>query len=713
MSPRALTTEDFIRRAISIHGERYDYSKTEYVNYNTKVTITCSIHGDFEMLPGNHIHKSRPQDCGKCKGKGLTTDDLITRFREKFGDHFDYSKFEYTGAREKITIICPEHGEMITTVHNHLKSPTGCERCSSERTGRNQRRNQDEVIQSFIAKHGDKYDYSLVQYKGGYKKVKIICPEHGEFLQTPIHHTSGTYGCNECAKIQDGLKRRLSHEDVIQRAIEVHGSKYDYSKFEYNTIEDDMIIICPEHGEFVQRVNNHINQGNGCWECGQIESGLNRRISDEEWIDRFRAVHGQTYDYSEFTSNGAENKAIITCREHGEFPQEPIVHVNGHGCPDCGRDKAALQRRLSQDDVLDRFREVHGDTYDYSLVEYIVSQDNVTIICKKHGPFEQLPHVHANGAGCSKCSRIGAGLKRRLTLNDVLERFREAHGERFDYSKFIYRGEKTKATIICREHGPFQQSPADHWSSVHGCSRCAGKNKTTEGVIKEFRATHGDRYDYSEFTYRGNKVHSTIICNDHGPFEQVPHAHRNGQGCPDCGKIALSKLKILNLKQVLERFEKVHGDTYDYSQVVYTGAQNNVTIVCEKHGPFEQTPNNHLAGSGCPNCAILGFRNNQPGYYYCLSILGHGGHWWFKGGISGDPNRRARQIQSSLRGANLHLDVVVVNSIRFERGIDARNLESKLLREEGIRAFTIERFDGSRELFSFNPIEFARTNGWI
>lgn len=645
MPPKTLTTEDFVRRAISIHGERYDYSKTEYVNYNTKVTITCSIHGDFEMLPGNHIHKSRPQDCGKCKGKGLTTDDLITRFREKFGDHFDYSKFEYTGAREKITIICPEHGEMITTVHNHLKSPTGCERCSSERTGRNQRRNQDEVIQSFIAKHGDKYDYSLVQYKGGYKKVKIICPEHGEFLQTPIHHASGTYGCNECAKIQDGLKRRLSREDVIQRAIEVHGSKYDYSKFEYNTIEDDMIIICPEHGEFVQRVNNHINQGNGCWECGQIESGLNRRISDEEWIDRFRAVHGQTYGYSEFTSNGAENKAIITCREHGEFLQEPIVHVNGHGCPDCGRDKAALQRRLSLDDVLDRFREVHGETYDYSLVEYIVSQDNVTIICKKHGPFEQLPHVHANGAGCSKCSRIGAGLKRRLTLNDVLERFREAHGERFDYSKFIYRGEKTKATIICREHGPFQQSPADHWSSVHGCSRCAGKNKTTEGVIKEFRATHGDRYDYSEFTYRGNKVHSTIICSDHGPFEQVPHAHRSGQGCPDCG--------------------------------------------------------------------ILGFRNNQPGYYYCLSILGHGGHWWFKGGISGDPNRRARQIQSSLRGANLHLDVVVVDSIRFERGIDARNLESKLLREEGIRAFTIERFDGSRELFSFNPIEFARTRGWV
>jgi Zn finger protein HypA/HybF involved in hydrogenase expression len=648
--------------------------------------------------------------------------------------------------------------------------------------------------------------------------------------------------------IEAGINRRLSREEVISRAIEVHGAKYDYSKVEYNTIEDRITIICPEHGEFQQIANNHINQGYGCNQCGHVDTGLKRRISGDKWLSRFKQIHGYTYDYSEFESRAAHQLSKIICKEHGLFLQSPITHSNGVGCPDCGRDKAALQRRLSQDDVLDRFREVHGETYDYSLVEYVVSQENLTIICKKHGPFEQLTHVHANGSGCPKCSSISAGLKRRLTINDVFERFREAHGERFDYSKFVYQGDRAKATIICRKHGPFEQNPADHWTSVHGCARCAGKDQTTEGMIEQFRKTHGDWYDYSNFIYRGNKVHSTIICNDHGPFEQVPHAHRSGQGCPKCGilkqadkrrlsneeilqkfrevhgdrydysrveytgrmdnvtivcekhgpfeqapnnhlagqncpvcgRIILSEKSKLNPEQVLERFEKVHGNTYDYSRVEYTGTQNNVTIVCEKHGPFEQAPNSHLAGSGCPvcgrislseksthtqeqvigkfreihgdtydysrveysgnsikvtivchehgsfeqppsshksgqgcpDCSTLGFRNNQPGYYYCLSILGHGGHWWFKGGISGDPQRRAGQIQSSLRGSGLLLDVIVVDSIRFERGIDARNLESKLLKVEGIRTFTIERFDGSRELFSNNPIEFAKAKGW-
>ena len=717
MAPKRITTDVFVDRAKGIHGDRYDYSRTEYINSNTKLVITCREHGDFEMLPGNHTHKTRPQNCQRCSHPNLYRDTniFIEQSKEKFGDKFDYSKTDYKNSNSTVIITCDVHGKFTTTPSRHLLSPTGCGRCSNEQTGFNQRKSQDEVIQSFISQHGDRYDYSKVEYRGDRHNVLIICSVHGEFWQRAIAHANGR-NCNDCMNIEAGLSRRLSREDVIQRAIEVHGSKYDYSKFEYNTIEDDMIIICPEHGEFVQRVNNHINQGNGCRECALIEGGLKRRISNEDWIVRFREVHGDTYDYSDFESQGAELKSKFICKEHGLFLQAPITHSNGVGCPDCGRDKAALQRRLSQDDVLDRFREVHGETYDYSLVEYIVSQENVTIICKKHGPFEQLTHVHANGAGCPKCSRIGAGLKRRLTINDVLERFREAHGERFDYSEFVYRSDRDKATIICREHGPFEQSPADHWSSVHGCARCAGKNQTTEGVIEEFRATHGDRYDYSDFTYRGNKVHSTIICSDHGPFEQVPHAHRSGQGCPDCGKLTLQRIaegRRLSNEVILEKFREVHGDGYDYSRVEYTGTQNNVTIVCEKHGPFEQAPNNHLAGSGCPDCAILGFRNNQPGYYYCLSILGHGGHWWFKGGISGDPNRRARQIQSSLRGANLHLDVVVVDSIRFERGIDARNLESKLLREEDIRAFTIERFDGSRELFSFNPIEFARTNGWV
>ena len=245
-----------------------------------------------------------------------------------------------------------------------------------------------------------------------------------------------------------------------------------------------------------------------------------------------------------------------------------------------------------------------------------------------------------------------------------------------------------------------------HGRNPSACEECQ------EQVIGKFREIHGDTYDYSRVEYTGTQNNVTIVCEKHGPFEQAPNSHLAGSGCPVCGRISLSEKSTHTQEQVIGKFREIHGDTYDYSRVEYSGNSIKVTIVCHEHGSFEQPPSSHKSGQGCPDCSTLGFRNNQPGYYYCLSILGHGGHWWFKGGISGDPQRRAGQIQSSLRGSGLLLDVIVVDSIRFERGIDARNLESKLLKVEGIRTFTIERFDGSRELFSNNPIEFAQAKGW-
>ena len=597
------------------------------------------------MTMGNHTHKTRPQNCPKCmKVHRYDTGEWIMHSKSKFGNKFNYSKTIYRNARTKLIITCDIHGELFVDPTNHMISPTGCERCSSQQTGLSQRRTQDSLITQFLSQHGSRYDYSKVDYQGDSKNILIICKVHGEFSQRAIAHANGR-NCNDCMNEENGIKARLNTEEFILRSNEVHNGKYDYSKVNYLTSDDDVTIICPDHGEFRQRASNHMNKEYGCWKCGQMKSGLNRRVNDDEWLLRFNKVHGDKYNYSNFKSNGAELKSKIICKEHGLFMQSPITHSHGVGCPDCGRDKAALQRRISQTEFLDRFEEVHQGEYDYSLVEYTTSKHNVTIVCKIHGSFEQLPYVHASGGGCSVCSRLSSGIKRRLSLREILGRFREAHGESFDYSKFIYKGERTKSTIICREHGSFEQSPVNHWTSIYGCRRCAGKDQNTDNMIDLFRATHGDRYDYSQFIYRGNKTYSTIICHEHGGFEQVPHAHRSGQGCPDC--------------------------------------------------------------------SIFGFRYDKQGYYYCLSISGHGGHWWYKGGISSDPQRRASQVQSSLRENNLLLDVDVVDSILFDKGIDARNLEKILLNTEDIRVISIDKFDGSNELFSHNPIEFARSMMWI
>jgi len=315
------------------------------------------------MLPGNHTHKTRPQNCGKCSGKGLTTSDWIERFRNKFGETFDYSKFEFVDTDTKIVVICPEHGEYTTTLYGHLGSPTGCERCSSGKTGEGQRVSTDLWLKRFRDRHGDKFDYSLFSPTNQYQKCTIICREHGPFEQTPKMHWNSEHGCPNCAIIGSGLNRRITHEEFISRSSSIHEGKYDYSNSDYTTGSEKVSILCPIHGEFLQSPPNHL-QGQGCWDCGQLQSGLNQRTTDEEWILQFFEAHGDTYDYSKFASSGAGELATIICPEHGEFEQSPIVHSKGHGCWGCGQLQSSLNRRITTDEWINRFRKRHGDEYD-------------------------------------------------------------------------------------------------------------------------------------------------------------------------------------------------------------------------------------------------------------------------------------------------------------------------------------------------------------
>ena len=329
---------------------------------STKVWWKCSVDSEHEWIttPHNRTNPLLMTGCARCSGNySPNTEEWIALSKKKFGNKFDYSETEYTRTDENITLVCNVHGEIKIWAGRHLRSPTGCTQCSNEQTGMNQRRSQESVIAAFIEQHGNRYDYSKVEYKGDKHNVLIICRVHGEFWQRAIGHANGL-NCNDCMNIEAGLNRRLNREDIIARAIEVHGPKYDYSKFEYETIEDYMVIICPEHGDFVQKVNNHVNQENGCPKCGLIESGLNRRITKEEWIERFIVRHGDLYDYSKFKAVLTSEKGTIICREHGEFLQAPSSHAKGHGCSLCLKKNQTL--------VYDFVKEIFSNeevVYDY------------------------------------------------------------------------------------------------------------------------------------------------------------------------------------------------------------------------------------------------------------------------------------------------------------------------------------------------------------
>ncbi|MDU7405612.1 MAG: GIY-YIG nuclease family protein [Citrobacter portucalensis] len=186
----------------------------------------------------------------------------------------------------------------------------------------------EQFIEKAIAKHGDKYDYSQSVYVRGKQKVIITCKEHGDFEQTPNNHMWG-FGCDKCGKVKKGISRRVKHDDFVAKAIAVHGGVYDYSKTQYNKMCDQVVIICAEHGEFLQSPHKHLS-GHGCHECGG-----SRKRTIIEVIDKFTDVHGDTYDYSHVDLSSTKEKVKIKCKQHGFFFQSPINHSRGQGCPSC------------------------------------------------------------------------------------------------------------------------------------------------------------------------------------------------------------------------------------------------------------------------------------------------------------------------------------------------------------------------------------------
>ncbi len=264
------------------------------------------------------------------------------------------------------------------------------------------------------------------------------------------------------------MSKKVTTQDFISRAREVHGDRYDYSKSVYVSATTPMTIICPEHGEFQQRPVNH-TMGRGCRDCAG-----NKPLTIAKFIERANAKHRNRYDYSQVAFEGVENKVTIICPEHGPFEQRVMVHLKGFNCPKCGREQVADKLSHSLERFISDAIAAHGDKYDYTEVEYVNALSNVKIVCPVHGPFLQKPANHVRGVGCSKCSDIVAADKRRLSTEEFVERAREIHGGKYDYSKAVYITGHDKVEIICPEHGVFWQSAVNHTKgNKAGCPGCA------------------------------------------------------------------------------------------------------------------------------------------------------------------------------------------------------------------------------------------------
>lgn len=211
------------------------------------------------------------------------------------------------------------------------------------------------------------------------------------------------------------MMNRLTKKYFIDKANIRHNNKFDYSLVEYISTHNKVKIICPEHGEFLQDPANHLRKiktNKGCPKCG-TNSGANKiSSSKEQFIEKAIIKHNIEYDYSLVDYKNAKTKVIIICSKHGEFLQIPDAHLNGKKCSKCSK-----VHKPTTEEFIENAKLIHGNKYNYSLVNYIKHKIKVNIICKEHGIFEQQPNNHLSGQGCPKC--------------------KESHGER-EIRQFLY-----------------------------------------------------------------------------------------------------------------------------------------------------------------------------------------------------------------------------------------------------------------------------------
>ena len=284
---------------------------------------------------------------------------------------------------------------------------------------------KDIFIKKANLKYNNKYDY-IGDYINSKTNMIILCPKHGKFEQTPDRHLQTKYGCKKCYYDITSKKNNFIKNSKNKFRNKLNKPKFDYSKVDYVNSKTKVIIICSEHGEFEQTPDNHLRSKYGCKKC-----------------------------YTDINNNDTNNLKIYDCKKINKF----IIKA----------------------------KKIHNNFY-YYYNDYINNKTKITILCPEHGNFEQTPHDHLKGNGCSKCSCT------KLTMDIFIKRGQNIHDSKYGYAG-EYINNKTKITIICPEHGEFEQTPQNHLKG-YGCSKCLYKNE------QKYREYFEDYFDVKFEKYR-------------------------------------------------------------------------------------------------------------------------------------------------------------------------------------------------------------------
>ena len=275
----------------------------------------------------------------------------------------------------------------------------------------------EEFNKKFEEKYGNLYDLSKVEYINNKTEVTVICPIHGEFKKRPDLLLDGCK-CPKCSKTS-----RTTEDEFIEKAKYVHNNFFDYEKGSFVNVSSKVGVICPIHGIFYQKANNHLN-GQGCPACKKekitheitklpTKNKSTTKYDTDTFIKKVKDIYGDKYALENVKYVNNRTLVYIGCREHGDFLITPNHLLAGRGCPKCSKNY-----HYNTEEAINEFKKIHGNKYSYEKVDYKRTHHNIIVTCPIHGDFLTSPSNHLKGQGCPVCNNSKLESEIRLLLDD-------------------------------------------------------------------------------------------------------------------------------------------------------------------------------------------------------------------------------------------------------------------------------------------------------
>lgn len=350
-------------------------------------------------------------------------------------------------------------------------------------------------------------------------------------------------------------KTKLTFDDFVDRAREIHGDSYEYFQEGFKTSLEDIIVRCKVHGDFKTTPARHTHGKSKCPKCTEI---IRKQRVIQNFVDKVEEGTDNAVKITNWESfENIRSSVTANCKEHGGFESTvySIIKTKHNGCPKC---KSLLEGEV----FIKKAVELHGDRYVYDKDNYISSRDFMDILCVKHNKvFQQRPSAHLQGQNCPECGNEASIENSRMSKEDFVKRCIEIHGNLYDYSDTVYKGAKTLCKVKCPVHGEVSIKPLTLLAG-DGCKFCSKeeyRKKYEDSFLK--RVAERKEYshlDFSKAYYVNNSTKVEGYCKDHDEwFKSTPNKILDSSpiaGCKTCSKIAQNRwtlsalLKIPNIK---------------------------------------------------------------------------------------------------------------------------------------------------------------------